>query len=281
MFSGITLKEWLGLAVVGATISAFGAFLGIVAKEYFFSRSFETWKQKKTLESIFQKFRDPLLLSAKEFASRIYEIHKDYPTGFLNEKVLDSHPEKLILNSADDPYFLRHKLISTAYRVSALLAWIELYRQEVTFLHPGNNKYAKKLEEAVECIKSDFADGQLNSAEDWREWRDVLVFREELRAICESLIETRGTTKSVIGYGRYCEQIEAGGQNPVLRWLPVVLNFFMGLEDTRNDFRLFRLKRLYCHALNLMAVLDKDSIDSYLKKGFKEIDSSEWRGRWV
>ena len=30
------------------------------------------------------------------------------------------------------------------------------------------------------------ADGEINTARDWRKWRDTLVFREELRAIGES-----------------------------------------------------------------------------------------------
>src|SRR5437016_11219866 len=48
VFLGLDLKTWLGLTVVGTAISTFGALLGIVLKDYIFSRSFEKWKQRQT-----------------------------------------------------------------------------------------------------------------------------------------------------------------------------------------------------------------------------------------
>jgi hypothetical protein len=262
----LDLKTWLGFAVLGAIVSTLGALLGVVLKEYFFSRSLERWKQRQSLEHLYHKFRDPLLLSAHELATRIAEILKHYPTIYLNKEVLASRPEKQVHNNINDPYFQHYKLISTAYRLSAFMAWVELYRQELTFLHPGNNARALKLEDAVELVRSDLADGQLNHAEDWDKWRDTLVFREELRAIGESLIETRGLTRTVMGYGRYCEQLESTNPNAVQRWSPVVLNFFLDLEDNGKDFRQTRMKRLLIHLVNLMRLIDRNSIEHYLEE---------------
>src|SRR5574341_1144014 len=183
MLLGLDLKTWLGLTVLGAVVSTIGALLGVVLKDYFFTRSLERWKQRQTLEQIYQKFRDPLLLAARELASRTLEILDHYPTVYLREEVLASRPKKQIENSIEDAYFQRYKLLSAAYRLSAFLGWLELYRQEITFLHSGNNRHAKALDVAVDRIRSDLADGQINMAEDWPEWRDTLVFREELRAI--------------------------------------------------------------------------------------------------
>jgi hypothetical protein len=70
MFLNLDLKTWLGLTVVGAVVSTLGALFGILLKDYFFSRSFERWKQRQTLELVYQKYRDPLTLSARELASR-------------------------------------------------------------------------------------------------------------------------------------------------------------------------------------------------------------------
>src|SRR5258708_320658 len=180
MFLGLDLKTWLGLTVVGTVISTLGAILGVVLKDYFFSRSFEEWKQQRTLEQVYQRFRDPLLLSAHELASRIAEIIDHYPTVYLRAEVLSSRPEKQIENSIEDPYFQRYKLISTVYRFCSFLGWLELYRQEVTFLHSGNNRHSKDLDQAIGLIRGDLADGQLNKAKDWPQWRDTLIFREEL-----------------------------------------------------------------------------------------------------
>jgi hypothetical protein len=63
---------------------------GIFLKEYFFSRSFEQWKQQQTLETLFQKYQDPLVLAARELASRTLEIGDDYPAEYLRTSVLAS-----------------------------------------------------------------------------------------------------------------------------------------------------------------------------------------------
>jgi hypothetical protein len=266
MFLGLELKTWLALSVLGAIVSTLGSLLGVVLKEYFFSRSFESWKQRQTLEQLYKKFRDPLFLSARELASRITEILDHFPPIYLNTNVLATTPVKQVENNIQDPYFQRYKLISTAYRLSAFLAWVELYRQELTFLHPSNSIHASKLETAMGLIRSDLADGQLNRAKDWEKWRDRLIFREELRAIGESLIEARGSTRTVIGYGRYCELFESTDNNTVKRWLPVALNFLLDFEVSGMDFRKTRMKRLVVHLVDLMLLIDHNSIESFLEE---------------
>lgn len=270
MFLDLELKTWLGLTVLGAIVSTFGSLLGIVLRDYVFSRSFERWKHRQALELVYQKFRDPLHLSASELASRIHEILKHFPTVYLNDEVLASRPSRQVENSIDDPYFRRYKLVSTGYRLSSFLAWVELYRQELTFLHPGANAHAADLERVVALIRSDLADGQINQAEDWSTWRDTLVFREELRAIGESLIETRGSARTVMGYGRYCEQLESATSNAVQRWTPVVLNFLLNLEPSGKDFRRTRLKRLFVHLVELMVLIKNEPIEAYLQSAAAE-----------
>ena len=266
MFLGLALNTWLGLSVLGAIVSTVGSLCGVVLKELFLSRSFERWKQRQTLEQLYQKFKDPLHLSACELASRVAEILNNFPTNYLNRKVLALRPERQIANSIHDFYYQRYKLISTGYRISAFFAWVELHRQEVTFLHPGNNKHSRELESAIGIVRSDLADGQLNDAEDWDQWRDTLVFREELRAIGESLIEVRGSARSVMGYGKYCEQLESTSPNAVQRWSPIVLNFFLDLDSNGKDFRQVRLKRLLVHLVDLLNLIDRESIPPHLEK---------------
>jgi len=264
VFLGLDLKTWLGLTVVGTAISTFGALLGIVLKDYIFSRSFEKWKQRQTLEQLYQRFRDPLLLSARELASRSIEILDQYPTVYLRTNVLSLRPSRQIENSTGDPYFQHYKLVSTAYRFCAFLGWLELYRQEITFLHSGSNKHSRELEQAIGLIRSDFADGQLNASSDWLEWRDTLIFREELRAIGESMIESRGASRSVIGYGRFCELLEANDSSPTKKWSTVLLNFVLDLETQRRDFRQIRLKRLLVHLVGFLELLEGAAVEKHL-----------------
>ncbi len=256
---------------MGAIVSTFGALLGVLLKEYFFSRSFERWKQQQTLEQIHLRFRDPLVLATRELASRTHEILDEYPTVYLHKKVLSLRPEKQAENSTDDAHFQQYKLVSTAYRLSAFLGWLELYRQEITFLHPGHNRHIKSLETIIGKFRSDLADGQHNTFDDWHEWRDTLIFREEQRAIGESLIESRDKTRTVIGYGRYCEQREAESLNPIKRWSPIVLNFYLDLETNGKDFRQIRLQKMYLHLIKLMRLLEADSVESYLQEMYDKL----------
>jgi hypothetical protein len=259
------LKTWLGLAVVGTFVSTAGALIGIVLKEYLFSRSFERWKQRQTLELLYQKYRDPLVLSGCELASRALEIVEHYPTVYLAGAVLDSRPDKQIENSTDDAYFRRYKLLSTVYRFSAFLGWLELCRQELTYLHPRNSEPFRHLERAIEFIREDFADGQLNQSKDWSRWRDTLIFREELRAIGESMIESRGTARTILGYARFAELFDAeAAASSTKRWAAVLLNFLLDLEEKRPDFRLTRLKRLLVHLVDVVVLLDEHSVPKYL-----------------
>ena len=264
MLFGLELKAWLGFTVVAAVISTFGSLVGILMKEYIFSRSFERWKQRQTLELLYEKFRDPLTLSARELASRVSEILEDYPTVYLKTEILASRPERQIHNSTDDKYFRRYKLVSTAYRFCSFLGWLELYRQENTYLHSGNNEHSNALETAVGLIRSDLADGHLNEAEDWLDWRDTLIFREELRAIGESMIEVRGATRTVMGYCRFVELIESNVPSSTQRWSNVALNFMLDLEAERRDFRQIRLKRLLVHLVELLKLLDAKSINNHI-----------------
>ncbi|MFL6635016.1 MAG: hypothetical protein ACJ8HJ_22145 [Massilia sp.] len=264
MMLGFDLKTWLQFAFVGAVVSTVGALLGIFLKDFLFARSFESWKQNKTLEQLYQRYRDPLSLSAYELATRLSEIDDQYPTVYLQSSVLASSPHRKIHNSIDDPYFKKQRLLSSIYRLAAFLGWLELYRQEVTYLRSGNNTDSKALELAVNRIRSDLADGQINKADDWHEWRDTLIFREELRAIGEAMIEIRGIARTVIGYGRFLEAVGATTESSIKRWFPVVSNFLLDLETERRDFRRVRIRRLFIHLVDLMNLLEATSVEEWL-----------------
>jgi hypothetical protein len=264
MFLGLDLKTWLGLTVIGSFVSTLGALFGILLKDYFFSRSFERWKQRQTLEVLYQKYCDPLMLSARELASRTIEIVDSYPTEFLTPGVLVSRPTTQLQNSTEDAYFRRYKLVSSVYRFCAFLGWLELYRQEITYLHSSSSKRSRDLEHAIRLIREDLADGQLNKAADWQSWRDTLVFREELRAIGESMIEVRGTVRTVMGYGRFVELFDAEGTSSTQKWAHILLNFLLDLEVQRRDFRQIRLRRLVIHLVDLLLLLESNSVEKRL-----------------
>jgi hypothetical protein len=264
VFLGLDPKTWLGLAVVGSIVSTFGALFGVFLKDYFFARSFERWKQRTTLEQLYQRYCDPLRLSARELVWRTIEVLDSYPSVFLTATVLASRPSVQKENSTDDPYFRRYKLLSTTYRFCALLGWLELYRQEITYLQAGSNKRSNELERVLHLMREDLANGQLNRAKDWLGWRDVLVFREELRAIGESMIENRNVGRTVMGYGRFVDLFNGQDPSPTQRWAHVLLSFLLDLGAEQRDFRRIRLQRLVVHLVDLLVLLDKKSVETGL-----------------
>jgi hypothetical protein len=267
MLLGLDLRTWLGLTVVGSFVSTLGALFGILLKDYFFSRSFERWKQRQTLELLYQKYCDPLMLSARELASRTIEIVDSYPTEFLTSAVLASRPATQLQNSTEDAYFRRYKLVCAVYRFCAFLGWLELYRQEITYLHSSNTKHSSDLEDAIRLIREDLADRQLNKALDWQRWRDTLVFREELRAIGESMIEVRGTVRTIMGYGRFVELFESEVGSSTQRWAHVSLNFLLDLGGQQRDFRQVRLGRLVVHLVDLLVLLTRNPVEKHFVEG--------------
>jgi len=277
MFLDISIETWLGFSIVGALVSAVGALLAVAIKDYFFARSFEKWKQKRTVEQLYQRYRDPVFLSACELATRLMELDNNYPTTYLHSEVLSSTPDRQIHNSLEDPYFKKHKLLSSIYRLAAFLGWLELYRQEVTYLRSNQNRHSKSLENAVNFIRSDLADGQLNDAKDWPSWRDTLIFRDELRAIGEAMLENRGTSRAVIGYGHFLGAFESESKNAIKRWAPVVSNFLLDLQPNQKDFRKIRVKKLIVHLVDLMKLLEPKRLESRLltkrKQLIKELEA--------
>jgi hypothetical protein len=251
---GLTASEILGLSVLAALVTTVGNLLATWLREFLFVRSFERWKERRALLSVFRKYRDPIILAIRELLGRVNDILAHYPTNYLRSSVLDERPRYLQANRANDPYFKRYRLISTAYRLCALLGWLELYRQEVTFLDTGQQSVNKRLEEELEQIRSALADGQLNKAPDWKDWSDRLIFREEQRAIGEGMI-TGIDPRVVMGYSAFRALFEQAGADEELWWIRVAYSFLLDLEDTK-DYRRPRLEKMQKHLVAIKALLD-------------------------
>jgi hypothetical protein len=251
---GLAPKELLGLGVLAAAVTTAGNLLATILKDFFFSRAFEKWKERRTLMSVYRKYRDPLVLAGEELESRLSQICASYPPDYLRYEVLELVPTALdTTNSADDPHFRRYRLLSTVYRLCAFLGWLELYRQDVTFLDTGRRRQNRRFEEALAAFRGDLADGQLNKAKDWAEWRDRLIFREEQRAVGEAMITKDTDPRVVVGYGTFCALFSpASDQN--LWSLRVACNFFLNLEKEK-DFRRKRLNLMRQHVRSIIDIL--------------------------
>lgn len=240
---GLSASQLLSLTVLAAVVTTVGNLLATFLKEAIFVRSFERWKERRTLMALYRKYRDPILLSGQELLARLSQVCKDYPPDYLRSDVLSESPSMLETNSSDDPYFKKYRFLSSVYRLCAFLGWLELYRQDVTFLSTGKQSQDSKLADAISLFRGVLADGQLNQAEDWSEWRDRLIFREEQRAIGEVMIVSGTSPRVVLGYGMFCSQFRRAGSEENLWPLQVASNFLSDLEE-KKDFRRERLEKL-------------------------------------
>jgi hypothetical protein len=264
---GLAPHDLLGLTVIAAVISTVGAILGVLLKDFLFARSLERWKRRESIEQVYARYQAPLLLAARELAFRLAEIVKHYPTVYLRSIVFDTAPDRLLHNSIADAYFQRYKLTSSLYRFAALLSWMELYRLETSHLGFGRGRSPRRLESAMERVREDLADGQLNIADDAAQWRDGMLFREELRALGECLHTVDGTGRTVIGYGSFCEKLRSCVRGDAFSTSVTALsNFLVDLEDSGRDFRRTRLRRLFVHVVELMRTLDRKSVEPWLDK---------------
>jgi hypothetical protein len=258
-----------------AALLATGAVIGFFAKEFFFPRLLERWKDQRSLAQTYRRYRDPLFLSAQELANRLHEICETYPTNFLDSSVRPLESDKLEANSVEDPYFRKYKLVSSIYRFCAFLGWLELYRQEIVFLDSGHDEQNRTLDEALSRIRADIADGHINRAADFFRWSDHLIFREELRAIGEAMIctDTAGS-RSVSGYGRFSRIFLIDRAEKEHHWFKVAAHFLCNLPPHKErNFRLVRMQRLYIHLVHLMRVLDAKRVPQRLSTRAEEMEA--------
>lgn len=288
-------KDLFALGVIAAIITTVGNLFATFLKDFLLARSFENWKAKRSLISIFRRYRDPILLSSVELFNRIREITHETPANFLCSNLLGIKVSKMENPSETDPYFMKYKLISTIYRFCALLGWFELYRQEVTYLDSGKSRINRKLENCIAHIRSDLADGYLNAGENRESWTDAYIFREEQRAIGELMIQTFNDTKCVLGYGAFCELLLDSDENNKKQWFHVAANFIVDLDTNTKEknFRYIRWLLLTNHLIDLIEVLDKTRVTEKLsiarQQSRKELENcairklhiDSHRARWV
>jgi hypothetical protein len=249
--------EWsklLGFTVIGALVTTTGTLLGLFLKEVFFARSFEQWKTRQSLAQVSRKYQEPIALAAIELSTRLTRICHIYPADFMDSALLSSSPEGLALNSAADPHYRRYTLISTVYRLCAFLGWIELYRQDTTYLDTAGGSSKGRVDRAIFAVRSDLADGQLNKARDREHWHDALLFREEQRAIGESMIVSTSESRTVMGYAEFCVLFLGKAETSRAEWLRKAGAFLFD-QKARKDFRKIRMQRLIVHLVELVDIL--------------------------
>jgi hypothetical protein len=245
--------------VIAAIVSTLGALLGLFLKDFLFVRYFDRERDKKSLEKISRKYKDPILLAATELLKRVAELSNNYSQLYprYSKQNLFAKVHYLAANDSSDPYFLNYRAVSTLYRFCAFFGWLEMYRQDISFLDSHSHKKRFQSLKIIEQVREAVAEGRLNNEEDWDQWTDVLIFREELRAIGEGMIEAASNGKSIAGYSKFRILIEEFEKEKKPVWLRPAINFFTEFKPLK-DFRIRRLEFLKEHLSSLVKCLDKE-----------------------
>ncbi|MDP1701507.1 MAG: hypothetical protein Q8L53_11205 [Aestuariivirga sp.] len=255
----------IGLSALLAVAAAAGGFFGDIAKTYLSSVVVGRWTEKQESKRIFEKYKNPLTLSASELANRFVEINKTYPTTFLSRKNLSSQMRRVAANSNSDEYYQKYKLVSTMYRFCAFLGWLEIYRRDTVFLASGDSGKDQKINVCISRFRSAISDGHLNSFENWKDWIDHLVFREELRAVGESMVRSASSSYQVMGYADF-EKVLEDPKSDGHRWLSSTIHFFADAK-TQKDFRRVRFCLMLVRLCDLLELLTERPLSDWLSEG--------------
>ncbi len=134
-------------------------------------------------------------------------------------------------------------------------------------LDTGSVEVNSRLEDILERIRDDLANGRLNVRKDWDKWRDTLIFREEQRTIGSRMITHNDSRAILMDYGTLSDLLES--DRAKARWTTPATAFFVELQDEK-DFRLIRMLRLIVHLGELLSLLTPGTLPPDIRKMAKE-----------
>jgi hypothetical protein len=147
------------------------------------TRKREAESRAESAMALVRKYRDPLLSSAFDLQSRIYNI---YARGFTGRR---------------DPEYFR---LNTVFLIADLLGWLEIIRRELQFLDLGAVDQTKKLGQRLDEVKDVLASTTSATTD------ELYIYRGQQRAIGELMLcavegEAIGRRHECIGYAKFVE----------------------------------------------------------------------------
>lgn len=149
-------------------------------------------------------------------------------------------------------------------------------RKALGFAGGYSEAFTRDFELHVEAIRSSIADGHLNDAGDWLDWKDSLIFREEQRAIGEKMLDV--TRHNVLGYGAFVEKMVSHEERLSDPWTVVAVNFLSDLKSVTDsvdrDFRRARCLLIVKHGVSLIECLNHERVTPRLHEFRKLADTN-------
>lgn len=227
-------------AIVVAVFAAVLSFASTVYATRLAGRLDEERRAKtkaESLEELMSRYREPLLWSAFDLQSRLYNIAQ---MGFLETYYRDETPETKAYAAEN-----------TLYVVGEYLAWVEIVRREVRFLDLGDEPENREWNERLDAVRHAFLTSGIPDPV-------LRLFNGQQRAIGELMIERAGDDErrpASIGYAKFVERL---GDPDFGRW------FSQLREDVgtlaAGSHRPARLIALQHALVDLVALLDPDYV---------------------
>jgi hypothetical protein len=182
-------------------------------------------EKNEEADRVISRYRDPLLRSAYDLQSRIYNVYR--PGGFKGGK---------------DPDYFR---LNTVFLFAEFLAWLEIIRREVQFLDLGAVQGTRDLSHALQEV-------QENIATTSKLHDDFYIYRGQQRAIGELMLVREngqgaaGPRYECMGYAAFVAAQED----------PAFANWFTRLADAADHLPETRPERLVWVQRALIDLID-------------------------
>ncbi len=164
------------VALISAIISIFGQIRIAQLKDQFTQQQ-EARSQKARSQALIAKYRDPLLRSAFDLQSRIYNITMQNFMNLYGSHISEQH---------------KYCIDNTLYVIAEFLGWIEILRREVQFLDLGSVEDNQKLNQLLFNITATFYSEQYSFV--------FLLLKGQQRAIGELMMSDHRVVEQPLSY---------------------------------------------------------------------------------
>ncbi|MEH2154864.1 hypothetical protein [Nostoc sp.] len=188
------MKPEIITAIISAIVSVISAIISIYGQTRIAQLADRLAKQREAesretqTAALMSKYRDPLLRSAIDLQSRLFNIVQ---ARFLQRFYHHSEFEQ------------DYTIQNTLYVIAEFLAWVEILRREIQFLDLGDLEMNRRLSELLVNINQAFGTAKLEST--------FRLFTGEQRAIGEIMLVPQSTDSSIayecIGYAMFVKKL--------------------------------------------------------------------------
>jgi hypothetical protein len=227
-------------------------------------------------EDICNRQRSLVLLSVEDLLSSL-RAESGFPLSYAREDYIYGQPQRPKETSFQDDYYKKYRLVDITYRLCAVIGWMELYREDASFLNDGEISRRSHLEKIFASIRDDLAN-EFTQEKGGLPWMDAWILEDEQRAIGEKMLTKVGAAAnsanqqyvSVKGYASFCEDLfkiprpedPTIPTNPFSQnyWVWNATRFFVDRQvEGLPDFRTLRVARLMGDLQSLKQILLQDS----------------------